>query len=73
MKKGDRVTIDVAQIEFVEGGNTLWVHGPSGGTVLRLKVTGAITSERCESSPVPHGDAMIPGDLSICIPKPGDR
>ena len=61
--------IPVAAIEFREGGNTLWIHGPQGGTVLRLKtLDGAITSKRCTSSgPISHGDAIIQGDLEICV------
>ena len=67
-RKGDTVTIPVLAIEFREGGNTLWVHGPQGGTILRLKtLNGVITSKRCEASPITHGDAIIAGDLEICI------
>jgi len=50
--------IPAAAIEFNEGGNTLWVHGPEGGTILRLKFSGKITSKVCKASPVPHADAM---------------
>ena len=67
-RKGDMVMIPVLAIEFREGGNTLWIHGPQGETVLRLKtLNGAITSKRCQSSPVSHGDAIIQGDLEICV------
>lgn len=67
-RKGDTVTIPVLAIEFCEGGNTLWIHGPEGGTVLRLKtLDGAITSKRCQTSPIAHGDAIIKGDLEICV------
>ena len=67
-RKGDTVMIPVMAIEFREGGNTLWIHGPQGGTVLRLKtLDGEITSKRCQSSPIAHGDAIIQGDLEICI------
>lgn len=60
--------IPVVAIEFREGGNTLWIHGPEGGTILRLKtLNGVITSSRCQSSPVTHGDAIIHGDLEICL------
>lgn len=67
--KGERVTIAASQIEFVEGGTTLWIHGPTGSTILRLKVTGKVMTAKCETSPVPHGDAIITGDLTICMPK----
>ena len=67
-RKGTTVMIPVSAIEFREGGNTLWVHGPQGGTILRLKtLNGAITSKRCQSSPISHGDAIIQGDLELCV------
>ena len=70
-RKGETVLIPVSAIEFREGGNTLWIHGPEGGTVLRLKtLDGAITSKRCPTSPVDHGDAIIKGDLEICLARP---
>ncbi len=70
-KKGDRIEIPVAQLSFVHGGNTIWVDGPDGTTVLRLKVlNGAIRAEHCTTSPVPHGDAILAHsqDVTICIP-----
>jgi len=67
-RKGATVMIPVLAIEFREGGNTLWIHGPEGGTVLRLKtLDGVITSKQCQSSPISHGDAIIQGDLEICV------
>lgn len=68
-RKGDPVEIPVSMLEYREGGNTLWVHGPDGCTILRLKVTGAITSQRCDTSPVAHADAVLEGDLTMCVPK----
>ncbi len=71
MKKsraGQPIVIPVSAIEFREGGNTLWIHGPDGGTVLRLKtLDGMITSARCATSPISHGDAIIKGDLKMCL------
>ena len=59
--------IKVEQIEFVEGGNTLWVHGMSG-TVFRLKVSGQITSNACEQvDSTSHADAMAEGDIRFCL------
>lgn len=69
MATGERVCIKVVAIEFVEGGNTLWVHGPEGGTILRIKTQGEITSERCES-PISHGDIMVPDNIRICVASP---
>jgi hypothetical protein len=63
-----RVVIPVVEVEFEEGGNTLWIHAADGTTPLRFKATGKITSQVCKNSPVTHGDAMIDGDLCICIP-----
>lgn len=66
---GDLVTIPVTALEFREGGNTLWIHGPAGGTVLRLKtLDGKITSTPCQDGTFEsHGDALIKGDLKICL------
>lgn len=66
---GETIMIPVAAIEFREGGNTIWIHGPQGGTVLRLKtLDGVITSKRCQNGgPVSHGDAIIKGDVEICV------
>ncbi len=62
-----RHELKAAVIEFDEGGNTLWVHGPEGGTILRIKCTGKITTKVCKTSPIPHADAMIEGDLEFCL------
>ncbi len=70
-KLGERIQIPAAQVEFVHGGDTIWVHGPDGTTILRLKLVEAgcsIMAERCETSPVPHGDGLLVGHVSICIP-----
>jgi len=67
-----RVCIDVIALEFEEGGQTLWITGPEGGTALRIKCTGKITSQACETSPVVHCDAIVQGDIVVCIPKPGE-
>jgi hypothetical protein len=66
-KPGERVLIPVATIEFVEGGNTLWVHSPLGATVLRVKATGGITSMACRESPVSHADAIVGGAIQFCL------
>ena len=61
------VKITVAQIEFYEGGNTMWIHSPLGGTVIRIKCTGKITTETCKDSPVSHGDIIVEGDINMCV------
>lgn len=63
-----RVIIPAAQVEFIDGGNTLWVHGPGGGTILRIKVSGVIRRKACTTSPTPHADAFIHGDVEMCMP-----
>lgn len=66
--------IRAAQIEYEEGGNTIWIHGPEGGTVLRLKTfTGKITTQPCAGSPIPHADAVLTGDVVFCVPRRGRR
>ncbi len=73
MKLGDKielgeiVQIPAAEIEFRHGGNTIWVHSPSGGTILRIKCSGKITAvPGCENL-CSHGDIMVKGDIEICI------
>lgn len=61
-----RHTIPVLVLEFEEGGNTIWVQG-LGGTVLRLKTDGKVTSVECQESPVSHVDVMVKGDISVCV------
>lgn len=70
---GDRVTLDVTQMEWVEGGDTVWIHN-AHGTVLRLKVVrpgmvrGSVTSQVCSTSPIPHADARVLDDIVFCLP-----
>jgi hypothetical protein len=61
------ITLEASCIEFVDGGNTLWVHAPNGSTTLRIKTTGKFIVEHCNESPTSHGDMMISGDFTICI------
>jgi len=63
-----RIKIPVAELEFERSGQTLWVHGPDGGTVLRIKCTGQIVVSLCQNSPTAHSDLMVQGDVSICVP-----
>jgi hypothetical protein len=62
-----RVIVRVLALEFQEGGNTIWIQGPQGGTTLRIKTMGKVTSLRCETSPVSHGDIVVQEDIHICI------
>lgn len=62
-----RISIPVAELEFEEGGNTIWVHSPQGTTVLRLKTSEPIHTAQCKSSPTSHADAMIDGPMAFCV------
>jgi hypothetical protein len=67
--KNRHIVIDAAQIEFHEGGNTLWVHSPNGATVLRIKLLKGqfLVNDKCENI-VSHADMQIPeGDVVICL------
>lgn len=66
---GERVHIPAVEIEFVEGGNTIWVHGPGGGTLLRIKTMGQVRGKSCEA-PMAHGDVLVSDDIHICVPAP---
>lgn len=66
---GDRVEIEVGLMEFVEGGHTIWIHSPEGGTVLRIKCSGKITVDAACRNNVAHSDIMVDGDIEICVPE----
>jgi len=61
-----RIQLEVLGLEFVEGGNTIWAHGPDG-TVLRIKCSGRVTAARC-TAPGPHADVNVEGDITFCVP-----
>jgi hypothetical protein len=65
----NRVLVPVVALEFQEGGNTIWIHAPQGGTTLRIKTKGKITSTRCAASSISHGDIIVQDDIHICIGK----
>jgi hypothetical protein len=62
-----RIKIPVAELEFEENGNTIWVHSPKGATVLRLQTRGKILSKRCKDNAVSHVDISVPGDIQVCV------
>lgn len=62
----NRVTIPASGVEFVDGGDTIWVHGTDGSTILRIKALGGIVTRACGTGPS-HGDIMIEGPVHICI------
>ena len=63
-----RIAIPVNEIEFDEGGHTLWVQAPSG-TVLRLKTTapGGITVRKEFINPVSHVDVVTDQPIEVCL------
>jgi hypothetical protein len=61
------ITLQVSEIQFADGGNTMWVHGTDGSTTLRIKTTGKFIMERCTESPCSHADIMMQGDVHVCV------
>lgn len=62
-----RHTIEVCEIEFQDGGNTIWVHSKEGATVLRIKATGKVKAHRGCSNIVSHSDMIVTGDIEVCL------
>ena len=62
-----RVQLEAIGLEFEEGGNTIWVHGPMG-TILRIKCSGRITVNAC-SAPCAHADVIVEGSIAFCVPE----
>ena len=61
-----RHQIPVAMMEFEEGGHTIWIHNPLGGTTLRIKTRGKIVTDRCDS-PISHCDIIVDDDIEFCL------
>ncbi len=66
---GNRVIIPVSKIEFVVGGNTIWIQDRRGGTAIRIKTYGTISVDVCENSPLSHGDIEVKQSIEICLSK----
>jgi Ca2+-dependent lipid-binding protein len=62
-----RIKIDVAQLEFEEGGNTIWIHSPIGATVLRIKTMGKLTTKKGCKNVCSHADIVVNEDIEICL------
>jgi len=54
-----RITIPAVQVEFEDGGNTIWVTAPDGSTLMRIKTCGRIRKTTCAGSPSAHCDIML--------------
>ncbi len=63
------VIIPVSQIEFTDGGNTIWIHDRRGGTALRIKTSGKIITDICNNSPLSHADIIVDKDIDFCLSK----
>lgn len=59
----------VVLMEVDEGGHTIWIHGPEGATMLRIKtINGKIKIHKnCENT-VAHADITTTGDIVFCVP-----
>jgi len=66
---GRRHNIEACEIEFYEGGNTIWVHSALGATVLRIQCTGQIEVRKACENPVAHSDIQVQGNIDVCVPK----
>ncbi len=70
IKPGDRIAVPVAQLEFFEGGNTIWIHSAKGATVLRIQVPHGkkvtVNKNEC-SNIVSHADIQTQGDVGVCL------
>lgn len=65
-----RVCVDVAVLEFDNGGRTIWVHDASGATVLRIAVRGGAVRVNSSCSNIcAHADLQVQGDVEFCIPE----
>lgn len=61
------IQIPAALIEFNERGNTIWVHGPMGATILRIKTMGKINvNGECENI-CSHSDIVVKDDIEMCL------
>lgn len=62
-----RIRIPVAELEFEEGGNTIWVHSPIGATVLRIKTMGKIVVDKGCQNVCSHSDILVQEDIEMCL------
>lgn len=63
-----RFQVPVSELEFHAHGNTLWIHGPNGATVLRIKTRGRIVLSTCGAEATSsHCDIVVEDDIKICL------
>lgn len=61
-------SIDVAVLEYVEGGKAIWVHNANGCTVLRIQCTGKVLVHNGCQNVCAHSDINVIGDIVLCVP-----
>ena len=70
---GENVQIQASSIEYREGGNTLYVHGLEGATILRIKCKSITTNVGCENI-CSHADVYAPElKIEFCRPESEDN
>ena len=62
-----RITVPVSVLEFDDGGNTIWIHGPQGATVLRIKAKKIVAQRGCENI-CAHADINVDEVITMCLP-----
>ncbi len=60
--------INVAQMEFQEGGKAIWIHNRKGATVLRIQCTGEVRIHKGCTNICAHADINVKGNIEVCIP-----
>ncbi len=65
-KLSGRISIPVAVLEFDTDGKTIWVHSPTGATVLRIKSKSPIQAHQGCINLVSHCDITV-DSVHFCI------
>lgn len=71
--QSNRILIPASVIEFVDGGNTIWVHGPDGATVLRIKTMKKIHTRSCGDENPSHSDIVVGDPIHVCVGAGAER
>lgn len=63
-----RIKIPACEVEFEETGNTIWVHSPTGGTILRIKSVKGFEVVHTDCKNVcSHSDIIVEDRILICL------
>lgn len=69
-----RIQIPVSMLEFDEGGNTVWIHGPQGATVLRIKTMKKITVGKTDCENIcSHSDILVQDGIEFCLAEDAEK